>query len=430
MATEKYETVEPLSGVFENPMQAVAISQKFGTPVYVYSQALLEEQAKNALAFPNAYGLTVRYAMKASPNVNLLRIFNNLGLHIDASSEHEVQRVILAGISPKRIMLTSQNTPVNIKRTISEGVLYNACSLSQLSNFGKYFPGQNVSLRINPGLGSGGTNRTNTGGPASSFGIWHEDLSLALEIAKRHHLNVNRAHTHIGSGSDPEVWKRAALMSWGMVERLINEGCEIDTLNLGGGYKVGRMSYEKSTDLQDCGTPVKQAFIDFAQRTGKKLRLEIEPGTYVTANSCAVISRVIDVKSTTGYNFIITDSGMTEVTRPSLYGAQHPMSVVQLNPSNQLKDYIVSGKCCESGDILTPLPGDSEGLRTRRLAEAAIGDLVVIGGTGAYCSGMSTKNYNSYPEASEVLIDLNGKAHLIRRRQTLDQIIENEIQVI
>jgi diaminopimelate decarboxylase len=430
MAEEKYEFVEPLSPVFEDAEQVKEIAARFGTPVYIYSKRLLEEQAKKILAFPNAFGLIVRYAMKANPNANILRIFNNLGLHIDASSEHEVERAIMAGIAHEKILLTSQKIPDNLERTLKGRVLYNTCSLSQLENFGRVFPGKNVSVRINPGLGSGGTNRTNTGGPASSFGIWHEDIASVLEIAGKYNLNINRIHTHIGSGSDPEIWKKVALMSLGIVGKFIKAGHRVETLNLGGGYKVGRMSYEKPTDLQECGAPVKQAFVDFASKTGVKLKLEIEPGTYLVANAGAVIAKVMDVKDTPEYNFILTDSGMTEIARPSLYGAQHPISVIPLNPTGKLKDYIVSGKCCESGDILTPLPGDSEGLRTRRLAEASPGDLVVIGGAGAYCSGMSTKNYNSYPGASEVLIDEKGKFHLIRKRQTFDQIVENEIIVV
>jgi len=327
-------------------------------------------------------------------------------------------------------LLTSQKTPDNLIKTLEGGVLYNACSIHQLKNYGECFPGTNVSIRVNPGLGSGGTNRTNTGGPASSFGIWYEQLAEALNIAEDYNLNINRVHTHIGSGSDPEVWKKVAGMSLEIVARCLNEGNCVEVLNLGGGYKVGRMTGDSFTNLQECGDPVVEAFKSFKDRTGKKLKLEIEPGTYLVANAGAVIAEVIDGKSTPGYKFIISDSGMTEVTRPALYGAQHPITVIPFDTIEEAEDYIVTGKCCESGDILTPAPGDSEGLRTRRLAKAQIDDLVVIGGSGAYCAGMSAKNYNSYPEAPEVLIDLNEQAHLIRKRQTLDQIIENEVIVV
>lgn len=421
--------LEPLSPVVTEE-QTKEIAERFGTPVYVYSQKLLEEQADKTLDFPNAFGLTVRYAMKANPNQNFLRIFDKKGICIDASSGYEAERAIRAGIKPNHILLTSQEIPNNLEELVKRGVEYNACSLNQLGKFGCLFPGRSVSVRINPGLGSGGTKRTNTGGPSSSFGIWHERISEIFKIAKAFNLGIYRMHTHIGSGSDPEVWKKVALMSLNNVLKFIKEGYEIDTLNLGGGYKVGRMNSEKSTDLQDCGKPVVRAFEDFADKTGRELGLEIEPGTFLVANSGCLVARVIDVKETPGYNFIVVDSGMTEITRPALYGAQHPISIIPASGLlNDSLSVIVSGHCCESGDILTPKEGDPESLQPRKLPFAYVDDLAVIGGAGAYCSGMSCKNYNSHPEAAEVLIDRNGKSHLIRKRQTLKQIVQNEVRL-
>ncbi len=410
--------------------QAKEIADEFGTPVYVYSQKVLEEQADKALNFPNAYGLTVRYAMKANSNQNILRIFHNKGIEIDASSIHEVERAALAGISLENILLTSQELPVNMIYGFNKGIQFNACSLYQLETYGLEHQGKKVGVRINPGLGSGGTNKTNTGGPGSSFGIWHEQFSRIIDITRRYGLEINRVHTHIGSGSDPEVWKKVAGMGLDIVKRFLEVGYEIETLNLGGGYKVGRMSYEKSTDLQECGMPVKLAFIDFYEKTGRKLKLEIEPGTFLVANAGAVIAEVMDIKSTPKYDFIITDSGMTEITRPSLYGAQHPIIVVPKGETDELGKYIVSGHCCESGDILTPGKDNPEALSVRRLTKAKIGDLVVVEGAGAYCSSMSVKNYNSYPTAPEVLIDNNGKASLIRSRGSLENIVEREKCVV
>ena len=407
------------------------IANEFGTPTFVYSQKTLEEQADAALNFPNEFGLTVRFAMKANPNANILRIFNNKGIHLDASSEHEVERAVKAGIPPETILLTSQQLPGNRGSMFNSGVQFNACSLNQLMAYGEAHFGREVGVRINPGSGSGGSNKTNTGGPGSSFGIWHEQFKDVLKIAEKYDLKINRVHTHIGSGSDPEVWKKVAGMSLGLVERFLDAGHKVDTLNLGGGYKVGRMSFEKSTDLQECGMPVKQAFIDFYGKTGEKLKLEIEPGTFLVANAGVVIARVDDIKSTPDYDFIMTNSGMTELTRPSLYGAQHPIVVVpRINEFRSTEKYVVSGHCCESGDILTSAEGDPELLGPRYLKEAKPGDLVVIGGAGAYCASMSTKNYTSYPEAAEVLVGKDNELHLIRERQTMEQMLQNEKVVI
>lgn len=170
----------------------------------------------------------------------------------------------------------------------------------------------------------------------------------------KYNLNVVRIHTHIGSGSDPKIWQDVATQSLDLVK----EFPSVNVLNLGGGYKVGRMSYEKSTDLQTVGEPVKAAFEAFAAATGRKLKLEIEPGTYLVANSGALLCAVQDIVTTgkDGHTFLKLDSGMTEVLRPSLYGAQHP--IVVLKDGTEEADYIVVGHCCESVSKKTHMPFD------------------------------------------------------------------------
>ena len=404
--------------------QAKAVAEAFGTPTYVYDEKTLVAKAKAALAFPNAFGLTVRYAMKAAPNAAILRLFDALGLYIDAGSGYEAERALRAGIEPNRITLSSQEWTDQLPKLYAAGVGFNACSLHQVERFGELLPGQSLGLRFNPGLGSGGTLKTNVGGPSSSFGIWHERLKEAQALVERYGLKVIRIHTHIGSGSDPEVWQRVALMSL----ELLRPFAEATALNLGGGYKVGRMPDEVSTDLQEVGAPIFKAFRAFAEETGRRIRLEIEPGTFLTANSGVVLTRIQDICETgaAGFTFLKLDAGMTEILRPTLYAAQHPIIVIPQEDSQERGDYVVVGHCCESGDLLTCTPNAPDVLQTRSLARARIGDFCLIEGAGAYCSAMSAKNYNSFPEAPEVLLSASGELRLIRRRQTLEQIIENE----
>jgi len=243
-------------------------------------------------------------------------------------------------------------------------------------------------------------------------------------------LQPARVHTHIGSGSDPAVWQRVAGLSLGLCEQIPS----VTVLNLGGGYKVGRMSTEASTDLAVVGVPVKAAFEEFAARTSRELALEVEPGTFLVANAGSLVSRVQDVVSTgeAGHTFLKLDSGMTEVLRPSLYGAQHPIVHVPSlaeGTATESASYILVGHCCESGDLLTPAPDEPEVLLPRALGgrHVTIDDLIVVEGSGAYCSSMSTKNYNSFPEAPEVMLDEKGACHLIRQRQPLPEIWQNEV---
>jgi diaminopimelate decarboxylase len=404
------------------PDPARQIATAHGTPCYVYDQATLETQADAMLAFPNAFGLTVRFAMKACPNAAILKLFASKGLHFDASSGWEVRRAMLAGVPADRISLSSQELPEDFVALLNKGAHVNACSLQQLRRIGQALPGHEVGLRFNPGRGSGGNGKTNVGGSDSSFGIWHEWVEEAQAIVKEFGLKVVRIHTHIGSGSDPVVWQEVSAASLALVRRFPG----VHTLNLGGGYKVARVATEKGTDPQIVGAPVKVAFEQFAAADGRKLRLEIEPGTFLVANAGAVLARVQDVVSTDVRAFLKLDTGMTELLRPSLYGSQHPVHLYPAHPTTSAADYVIVGHCCESGDLISCAPGEPETLATRRLPTAAVGDLCVIGGAGAYCAGMSTKNYNSFPEAPEVLLRRDGSFTLIRRRQSLEQILQNE----
>ena len=282
-----------------------------------------------------------------------------------------------------------------------------------------------MGVRFNPGLGSGHSNRTNVGGPSASFGIWHAHLDQVLATCESFNLRVRLLHSHIGSGSDPVVWQRCARLTLGIVERLP----DVTTVNLGGGFKVGRMPDEVSTDLTTAGEPVAAELERFGRESGRQLRLEIEPGTFLVALAGSVICTATDIVSTgkEGYSFVKVDTGMTELLRPSLYGAQHPIVVVPATAEPRgTGEYLVVGHCCESGDVLTPEPGNPDGLLPRTLTETKVGDALCISGSGAYCASMSAKNYNSFPEAAEILVSADGSFHEIRQRQTLEQIVANE----
>ena len=402
---------------------ATEVRARFGTPCYVYARAALEAVARQALAFPAPFGFTLRYAMKANPNRGVLAVFRDLGLHIDASSDNEVARALRAGFPPETIQLTSQMPSRCLAEHVAQGVIFNACSLHQLDQLGRVARGRDVCVRLNPGLGSGSANRTNTGGPAASFGIWHEYLEDVKTLADRHDLRITRLHTHIGSGSDPEVWKRVTRMTLDLAAKLP----DVRRVNLGGGFKVGRMPGEPTVDFADIGAHVRDELLAFRDRDGRSLELELEPGTYLVANAGFVVATCVDVVDTgrDGYLFAKLDTGMMEVTRPSLYGAQHPIDV--LADGRDEVDVVFVGPCCESGDILTPAPGDPEALGPRRVRRPAIDDLVVIGGAGAYCAAMSTINYNTYPQAPEVMLEPDGTLRLLRRRETLEEIWRNEV---
>ena len=412
---------------FLEPDRVLALQREFGTPFYVYDEGTLLARIREVLAFPSAYGLVGRYAMKALPTAEILRIAVGAGLHIDASSGFEAERALRAGVPGEKIQITAQELPRNLEALVMRGVLFNACSVQQLERYGELFPGREISIRVNPGLGSGHSNRTNVGGPSASFGIWHEQLETALQTAARHDLRITRMHTHIGSGSDPDKWVVCAKMSLDIAARLP----EVATLSLGGGFRAGRMAHEDSADLLTIGQKIAPEIEDFERQHGRALSLEIEPGTYIAAHCGALLCTITDLVSTSatdGYDFIKIDAGMSEIMRPSMYGGQHPIVVVPASDEPRgTGEYLVAGHCCESSDVLTPAPGDPESLATRTLVEPRVGDALVIEGAGAYCSGMAAKNYNAFPECAEVLLRSDGSVEVIRRRQTLEQMLLNEM---
>ena len=406
---------------FLTPELITQAVHQVGSPVYVYSRETIEQRCSEVTAFPNAYGLNARYALKANPHLAILKVIESMGLHFDASSEFEVMRCLHAGIPGKKIQLTGQQFPRKYLNEIVEaGVLFNACSLKQIEEFGKAFPGSDISFRVNPGTGSGSNRKTNVGGPSASFGIWHTQTDQIAELAEKYQLQITRIHSHIGSGSDPEVWKAVTEMTLAQADKFPN----VHTVNLGGGFKVARMASEKSTNLQEIGEFVKTVFINHAEKTGNEYKLEIEPGTYLSANCGSLVCDIDDISNTgeDGYTFLKLNTGMDTITRPALYASEHP--IVIINESSQTEKYVVCGHCCESGDVFTV--DESDTLTTRTLNQAQIGDLVVIEGAGAYCASMSLKNYNSFPTTPQLLLD-SGKLNVIQKPQSLTEMLSPEI---
>ncbi len=380
--------------------QARELADQHGTPLFVYSKSVLQAQAQALLAVPAPFGFTARYAMKANSHPGVLRVLQEQGINIDASSGYEAEKALNLCFKPEQILLTSQQLANNLKQLVEQGVQFNATSLHQLESYGQIFAGTNISVRINPGIGSGHSAKTNVGGVTSSFGIWHEYIPKIHEICRQYNLKVTRMHTHIGSGTDPVIWQESTKVSL----ELIKQFPDATIINLGGGFKVGRLDDEHSTDMGVVGQAISKELSRFEGETGRQLHLELEPGTFMVANAGVLIARVDDVVDTgsQGFKFLKLDTGMNDILRPSLYGAQHPIAV--LSTSTEQVDYVVVGHNCESGDLLTPDPGEPEVLGPRTLNSSSIGDLVLIGGTGAYCASMAAHGYNSYPSASEIVI--------------------------
>lgn len=418
---------EPLK--FLASEDVVRVAGEFGTPVFVYDENSIRSKVQYLQSLPSAFGHTIRYSIKACPSRAIVRLFNGLGTCFDASSIWEVFRAMRAGVPPSNILLTAQQADFtdDLLSLLDNGLKFDAGSLRQLEEFGKARRGSNVSVRVNPGFGSGLVRRLTSGGADSSFGIWHEDLPDVKEIVDRYDLRVERLHTHIGSGHFADVLLSAARL----LLMVANDFPNVGYVNLGGGYRIEVFKTDPHYDHREWVTALADEISQFEQRTGRALHVEMEPGTFIMANSGSIIAEVIDVVSTglEGRNFIKINAGLTEILRPSYYGSLHPLVAVKRDGSLPDESIVacVAGHCCIAGDVLTTAPGALEELQPMSLGAVNPGDFVVIERSGAYCSSMAMKNFNSYPEAAEVLRRMDGSYNLIRRRQELENITMNEI---
>lgn len=403
-----------------------SIAVKYGTPMYVYFEDEVINRLKVFQAIPAPYGLIVRYAIKANPTAAILGLLNKNGAHFDASTFNECVRMIKGSkIKGEKIRLTSQEVQSSeqFKFIAQNKILYTACSLLQLETYGKVLPNTEVGIRFNIGIGSGQFAHISTGGENSSFGIYKQRKEIDA-LLKKYNLTTNTVHLHIGSGSDPVKQKKA--IKEGL--KIVQDYKSVKTLNMGGGIKVALMSYEKATDIQEMGLKMSESLEKFEKETGRKIKLEVEPGKALVANSGYILTEIIDKVNTgpTGEEFLKVNGGMNMNARIPMYGAPHPIVVIPKNNKSVTKKYVIAGICCESGDILTVRPWDADFIESREMLEGCVGDLLVIGGAGAYVSSMASLNYNSQQIHPELLVRENGKLDVVRSRQVIEDLWKYE----
>lgn len=417
-------------------------AQKFATPFYLYDEQTILNKCHDVLLMPNAFGNDVSYSMKANSSMALLQLITGLGIDLDLSSIYEGMRAQRAGIELSRMMLTTQDVPFgairsDLENMILNGMKYNVCSIRQLELVADFAVNNKIKLaiRLHPGVGSGESVTRNTGDKYSCFGMHMNDLAKVLDFSRKKGVIFDQVHVHIGSGGDPQLWRENIDRELAFVEKYFPDAT---TVNLGGGFKEARMPDEKPANIRELGLYAKQKFQEFYNRTGRQLKMAIEPGTYIIANAGFLVTSILDKKSTgeDGFNFLISNGGMESNSRPLLYGSRHPFYVVSKN-GNLLSsefdlgelypetDYrVIVGRCCESGDSQSL---DAHGhIIPRLMANPQLDDYLVIGGTGAYVSSMTLVNYNSYFKPAEILLRTNGDLQLIREQQTLQQMVENE----
>jgi diaminopimelate decarboxylase len=405
-----------------DPGLVARLAREHGTPYYLYDAGVMRDRLASLSGFD-----VVRYAQKACSNVHILRLFREAGARVDAVSRGEIERALRAGFTaegdPAGLVYTADVLDeATLDRVASLGIPVNAGSPDMLEQLGRRSPGHRVWIRVNPGFGHGHSRKTNTGGPLSKHGVWHEYLDEAVRHVEKYRLDLVGLHMHIGSGTNFEHLKQVCEA---MVEQVRALGVDVRAISGGGGLPIPYRSVDEPFD-----TTALHALWDAARRrvakmVGHPVSLEIEPGRYLVAEAGVLAAEVRAVKRTGANRFLLLDAGFNDLMRPAMYGSYHAISIVRRDGSpaeGTTQPTVVAGPLCESGDVFTQ---DEGGIVVpRELPDAQVGDYAVLHDAGAYGAAMAS-NYNTRGLAPEVLLD-GGRARLIRRRQTIEELLALE----
>jgi diaminopimelate decarboxylase len=389
-----------------------SLADEFGTPLYIYDGEKITTQVKTLQDAFSSVPLKIKYATKALSNINILKLIRKAGAGVDAVSIEEVKLCMLAGYAPSEIMYTPSGVAFEeIQEAVELGIMINLDSLPLMEQFGEMY-GNSVPacIRINPHIMAGGNLKISTGHSESKFGISIEQLPLILSAVAKHKLQIVGLHIHTGSDIlDAEVF----LKGGNVLFEAAMQFADLKFLDFGGGFKVAYKPNDIATDVKEVGRKVGEAFQEFCKRYGRQLELWLEPGKFLVSEAGYLLVKATVVKESPTVTFVGVDSGLNHLIRPMMYDAYHSLYNLS-NPDGKQVKYNVVGYICETDTIAA----------RRELNETKIGDLLVIKNAGAYGFSMAS-NYNSRLRPAEVLI-LNGQAHLIRRRESFEDLIKHQ----
>ena len=393
----------------------LGIAKEYGAPVYVYDAGKIQSQFERLTqAFRVIPKLKLNYAAKALSNLSILRLLNNLGSGLDTVSIQEVQLGLLAGFRPEDIIYTPNGVSLEeIEEAASLGVQINIDNLSILEQFGSKHPDIPVCIRINPHVMAGGNSKISVGHIDSKFGISIHQIPHLLRIVDLTKMKINGIHMHTGSDIlDIDVFLYASEILFDTAMHFK----DLEFIDFGSGFKVPYKAGDIETNVEELGEKLGGRFREFCDAYGRELTLAFEPGKFLVSEAGYFLTRVNVVKQTTSTVFAGVDSGFNHLIRPMLYGANHHIENLS-NPGGKERYYSVVGYICETDTFAS----------NRRIREVSEGDILCFRNAGAYCFTMAS-NYNSRFRPAEVLW-MDGKAHLIRKREEFEDLIRNQVEV-
>ncbi|MCX7772406.1 MAG: diaminopimelate decarboxylase [Clostridia bacterium] len=403
--------------MFLKQEDVIRLQEKYGTPLYVYSEAVLRERCREVKSLLPNKRLRVNYSAKANTNLDLLKIVREEGLDVDAMSPGEIYVEQLAGFESNRIFYISNNVSAEEMRfAIDRGIMISVDSLSQLEMVGQINPGGKVAVRFNPGIGAGHHEKVVTAGKKTKFGVQREFVPEVKAILSKYNLTLAGINQHIGSlFLDGKVY----VDSIRSLLEIAREFPNLSFIDLGGGFGVPYKPEDNRLDLKKLSVDLDSVLSEFLKDyPNKEVTFKLEPGRYIVAECGILLGTVHSVKQNYETTYVGTDIGFNVLIRPAMYDSHHEVTLVKKNQQNTAADHevvTVVGNICESGDILA---------RSRKLQKAELGDILVVSNAGAYGYAMSS-NYNCRLRPAEVMIGLDGKDRLIRRRDTLESLVQN-----
>ncbi len=385
--------------------------EQFGTPLYVYDGARMVQQLdrlRKAFAVP----LQIKYAIKALPNVSVLKWLRKHGSGADAVSIQEVRLALLAGFLPQEIMFSPNCAPFEeTAEAVQLGVQVNVDNLSFLDRFGAQFKNSwPCAIRLNPSIKAGGHEKISVGHSDSKFGIPVQQLDEVKKIVQQHNIRINGLHIHTGSDiADVQVYMKMVDIFFD----ILPDFPDVEFLDFGSGFKVPYREGDIALNIEELGSLLSMRIAAYSQKNSRNLELWLEPGKFLVSEAGWLLARCTVVKPTPARTFVGLNTGLNHLIRPMMYGAYHHIVNVS-NPHDKTETYTVVGYICETDTFGTD----------RNISKVREGDVLAICNAGAYGYAMAS-NYNARFRPAEVLL-VNGKAHLIREADTLDDLLRGQ----
>ncbi|MCL1884299.1 MAG: diaminopimelate decarboxylase [Defluviitaleaceae bacterium] len=391
---------------------------KYGSPLYVYNERIFRTRCKEMLSLSTYPKFAVNYAIKANTNLTLLKIAREEGCRADISSEGEAVAAMAAGFSPSEMFFVVNSvSPEELAYAVKIGMTVSVDSLSQLETLGRVNPGGRIALRFNPGIGGGHHEKVITGGDGTKFGIMPDYIPEVKELLKKYDLKLIGINHHIGSQNWGDLYLEGVSALLGVARQFD----DLEFIDLGGGFAIpyNKMDGEKPLDLKTVGETLDAHLFEFAKNYGKELTFMIEPGRYLTAECGVLLGTVHSVKNCGTKKYAGTDLGFSVIKRPVMYDSHHDIEIYPCEnqrPSHTEKINIV-GNQCESGDYIA---------REHELPKLFEGDTLGVLDAGAYGYSMACQ-YNHRARPAEILIQTDGSVKLIRRRDSYEEMLQNQI---